>query len=283
MSDEKDLSAEEVWKQMDAEEKGIKQEEAANLAADSEEQTAEEAVEAADEAADKPNQELLDRIAGLEQLVDKFQVRIRKAEGRLGELNSTLKQQTAVAQQVRDAGGDAPTTTEIREAQNDPEKVRQLREDYPDFAEAIEELVSHRLKERQPKAPVEKEEAKPAEEQPEPSLEQSVEALANQKLVEFAHEGWQKTVTTPHFLGWFNRQPDEVKALAMSTHPKDAIALLDAYKGVKAKPSKTDNLRSAAAIGSKRGSSAGRTKNLDEMNEKELWAYYEAQDRAASA
>jgi len=104
-----------------------------------------DATKGGDAAAPTGDQVLLDKIAGLETMLSQVTQRLRNAEGHIGGLGSQLKQQLQTAQQVSAKGGDAPTATEIRDAQRNPEAMARLKSDYPEFAEAMESALNERL------------------------------------------------------------------------------------------------------------------------------------------
>ena len=70
----------------------------------------------------------------------------------------------------------------------------------------------------------------------------------------------------------------------LSDEPAAAIRMLDLFVASNTKKAPNPNLAAAAAIPTGRpGSTASfRGKTLDEMNPRELWDYYDAQDRAAA-
>lgn len=61
------------------------------------------------------------------------------------------------------------------------------------------------------------------------TFEQAGEEL-RQAMVEQAHPGWKKLVATPAFTLWLKKQPPNIRDLAASEEPEDAIRLLTKYK-----------------------------------------------------
>ena len=208
-------------------------------------------------------------IVGLQTQVGSLQQRVRQAEGRVGELNGTVKQWTTAPR--------GPSPAETAAAKADPTKLAALRENYPEIFEGIEAVVASRLPE--------KTEADPAHAGM--SAEEVRALLAKQEKdfeVEINHRGWKKTVQSPAFAGWYAQQQPEIRALADSDEPAAAIRMLDLFVASNTKKAPNPNLAAAAAIPTGRpGSTASfRGKTLDEMNPRELWDYYDAQDRAAA-
>lgn len=208
-------------------------------------------------------------IVGLQTQVGSLQQRVRQAEGRVGELNGTVKQWTTAPR--------GPSPAETAAAKADPAKLAQLRENYPELFEGFEALLASRLPE------------KGEEEAPQAGLSaQEVRALLEKQEkdfeVEISHRGWKKTVQSPAFAGWYAQQQPEIRALADSDEPAAAIRMLDLFVAANAKKAPNPNLAAAAAIPTgKPGNTASyRGKTVDEMNPREYWDYLEAQDRAAA-
>lgn len=214
-----------------------------------------------------------DEIAGLKAIVDQFQHRLRQSEGKLGELNSTLKQSMAAAQNVRAGGGDAPSAAEIRAAQGSTAAMERLRQDYPEFAAAIEEVVSSARQDPGELASVREQLAQ---------TQRELDVTRRKMVVEVRHPGWEEDVKTPLFAGWLQRQPPEVRMLADSDEPAAAIRVMDLFKQVKeqvaAARQNTEAFNAAAALpGARRA--PGRPKSVDEMTDAEYWAHLDEQER----
>lgn len=231
-----------------------------------------DAIKAGGEAA-AGDQALLDKISGLESMLNQVTQRLRNAEGHIGGLGSQLKQQLQTAQQVSSRGGDAPTATEIRDAQRDPQAMANLKRDYPEFAEAMESALNERL------SMLEQRIAQPVA-QPTVTAE-DIARLRSEMAVEVRHPGWQARVQTSEFMGWLQRQPREVQLLAASESPQDAVRLLDLHDdAVKSSSSqRTQRLSSAAAIPSGRSGANVRQKAVEDMTPEEYWRYLDELDR----
>ncbi len=221
-------------------------------------------------------QALLDKIAGLESTFGQVQQRLRTAEGHIGGLNNQLKQARQPAGQA--AQGDAPTAQQMQQARTDPEAMKALKKDYPEFATAMSAVLDERMSEI---------ERRVAESQPRQSATQPVATpedliqLRNSLVIESKHEGWEETVRRPEFGGWLQRQPREVQMLSASADPRDAIRLLDLHATAnKPASQQTDQrLTQAAAIPTGRHATSVRQKSTDQMTDKEFWAYQDELDR----
>lgn len=279
--------AQKIWDQLEAEEKGAAPApeaeppppETASEASPTNQAPADQAgaEQVGGEEATPGDRALLDKIAGLETLLSQVTQRLRNAEGHIGGLGSQLKQQQQVAAQVTAKGGDAPTATEIRDAQKNPEAMARLKADYPEFADAMESALNERLGslERQLKQQLQQQPAQPS------VTQQDMERMRSEMYVEVKHPGWQDRVRTPEFVGWMQRQPREVQMLAASESPQDAIRLLDLHNdAMKSSASqRTQRLSSAAAIPSGRPGANVRQKAVEDMSPEEYWRYLDEIDR----
>lgn len=284
------VEAQKIWDELDQEERGLrsalpqddippadqdpKPEPAAAAPAENHNADTADAKDGGDETEPTGNQALLDKIAGLESMLTQVTQRLRNAEGHIGGLGSQMKQQLQAAQQVSASGGDAPTATEIRNAQKNPEAMARLKADYPEFADAMESALNERL------SALEQKIQQPVQQQPMVTQE-DIDRLKSEMYVEVKHPGWQGRVRTPEFMGWLQRQPREVQMLAASESPEDAVRLLDlhgdALKSVTSQ--RTQRLNSAAAIPSGRSGAAARQKAVEDMSPEEYWRYLDELDR----
>lgn len=279
--------AKKIWEQLDAEETGRAPDPALEPAFDEPAPAANPTEQApaaqagaqssGDEGAPTGEQVLMDKIAGLETMLSQVTQRLRNAEGHIGGLGSQLKQQQQVAAQVAARGGDAPTATEIRDAQRNPEAMARLKADYPEFADAMESALNERLSslEQQLKQQLQQQPAQPG------VTQQEIANLRSEMYVEVKHPGWQDRVRTPEFMGWLQRQPREVQMLAASESPQDAVRLLDLHSNAinSSASQRTQRLNSAAAIPSGRPGANVRQKAVDDMTPEEYWRYLDELDR----
>lgn len=285
-SNTQDAAAKQIWDTLDAEDNGTKAppEPVVSTSTAAEEANpatpaapaikADAHAEVSDEAAPTAREQaLLDRIAGMES---QFERRLRTAEGHIGGLNNQLKQVRQPATQT--AQGDAPTAQQMQQARTDPEAMKSLKKDYPEFATALSAVLDERLSEVDRR--LGEAQARPSAQQPVATPEDLIQ-LRNSLVIESKHEGWEEIVRKPEFGGWLQRQPREVQMLSASADPRDAIRLLDLHAtSNKPAPQQTDQrLAQAAAIPSGRHASSVRQKSTDQMTDKEFWAYQDELDR----
>lgn len=278
--------AKRIWDQLDAEDSGASapapapaQDEPvqSNAAADKaavEDASASEQAPAP--AAHDDIQIYRDKIAGLETMVQQLSGRVRNAEGHIGGLSSQLKQQIQAAQAVHAQGGDAPSASELRKAQEDPEAFKRLKEDYPEFAAALKPAMDDLVKAEMARF----KELLPKDQQNQVDVQALTENIRRELTVEVRHPGWKKEVKKPEFVGWLQSAPREVQMLAGSDDPEDAVRLLDLYKTPRQKQVTTQNAGIQAAAALPTGRSSGvRQKSVDDMTPQEYWAYLDSIDK----
>lgn len=164
----------------------------------------------------------------LEQL-ESIPNQIRNLAGHIGGLKSAVEEAKTAAKTTAATGTAAPSTKEITDASGSGEKWKQLAADFPEWAEATEERFAAVLAAKQTPVDVEGITRTVTTAATAAAREAGIEARRLAQ-VDIAHEGWEETVNTAAFGTWLGAQPQEVKALAGSNNPRDAIKMLDAYK-----------------------------------------------------
>lgn len=229
--------------------------------------------------------------AKLEQQ-DQLMDRIRKAEGHIGGLSSEnrrIKDELAAAKAAAEAVRSAPTQAQVVQAKASTEKWDQLKTDFPEWADALEERLGATA---QPdieglRSQIRDELTPQLTEHISTRLKAEIASETEGRLVNIAHRGWKDTVKTPEFVSWYEAQPADVKALGASPTAEDAISLLDSYKAaVAAKPGaeqirqqRQKRMQEAASIA--RGNQGGApVKSTDDMTPEEFWNHLARQDAA---
>lgn len=199
---------------------------------------------------------------------------VKTTEGRVAAMQREAEQARRAQQVVGDTA--APTQGQIAAAAKNPEKWEQLKQDFPEWGDAVEEFVNSRLGNVQQQQALSPEQvanfvqAKVAETKAEMSK------LMEEARIEGKYENWKSVVNTPEFAQWYAVQNPEIRALADSTSSRDAIRMLDMFHETK-KRSAADikqerEQRLAAAATGKPGNTPP-PKTLDDMSPEELWNY----------
>ena len=189
---------------------------------------AEVEAKAADEAAyaalPKSLREKMDKLEAIPGTIDRL-------AGHVGGFKRQLDSVLATAKAAAATKGDAPTDKQVQAALANPEAMSRLIEDFPDFKAVGDELTAIRTELGKKSAPAVdvNQITKQVVGSVQPML-QSVRAEARAlAYIDFKHDGWEGTINTPDFKSWMNAQAPEVKALADSSQPKDAVKMLDLY------------------------------------------------------
>lgn len=206
-------------------------------------------------------------IRGLTEGFQRLQSDHKAAVGRVSALQRELDTAKTVAGK---AGGESPSQAQIAAASKSPEKWEQMKQDFPEWGEAIELMVNHRLGSMQAPAPLDMGEI-------DKRVQEAVAAERRSRVEEYVedrHPGWKQTVNSNEWGDWFKLQKPEVQMLAGSPNSRDAVRLLDLYaehkKAPAAEVTTTRKQVLAAAATTKPGTTPPR-KSEDEMTPDELW------------
>lgn len=178
----------------------------------------------------------LEAIEGKVGLLDRIEPRLKSVEGRTGaalEGVHALKTALEAAKAATKAGGEAPTQEQIAAAATSSAKWKQAKEDYPDWAEAMDERLA-----ALPRAEASPVDVAGLKTELTGTVSEIVAQAASQAKAEARelaridrkHENWEETVATPDFKTWRDAQPPEIQALGASDKSADAIKMLDAYE-----------------------------------------------------
>lgn len=230
-------------------------------------------------------QEAPDQFKIVLEKLEKIEARTRNVEGHIGGLKAQQQQLHQAMESAKSAApGNAPDKGDMAEAVKNPEKWEELKKDFPDWADATEELLKSRLSGVKPVAGLTKEELDQARQADMQSMRNElVDTTLNLVL-----PGWKKEVNTDDFKSWMGSQPDDVKALAQSSEIADAARMLRLYDSFKnsavserLKTERQQKLAQGAPL--PRGSTPAKTKSINDMTPEELWNYEAKQREKARA
>lgn len=212
----------------------------------------------------------LSKITQLEQANAQLLHHVKTTEGRVAAMQREAQQGRQAAASV-DA---APSQGQMAAAAKNPEKWEQLKQDFPEWAGAMEEYVGAQISGMQPG--VRATDIVDYVQQQLATERESMKTALEEARVEGKYENWRETVATQDFAAWFALQPNEVKNLADSPAARDALRMLDLFHAAKAKPAseirQERNARLAAAATTRPGQTPP-PKTLDDMSPEELWNY----------
>ena len=195
---------------------------------------------------------------------------VKTTEGRVAAMQREAQQARQAAMQ------DAPTQTAISSAAKNPEKWEQLKQDFPEWAGAMEEYVTSKIGVPSQQQSLSPEAVAQFVQQEVANTKAEMGRLMEEARIEGKYENWRDTINTTEFAQWFTVQTPETRALADSPAAKDAIKMLDLFS--------TAQTRSAGDIKQERGARlaaaattrTGQTpppKTLGDMSPAELWNY----------
>ena len=195
---------------------------------------------------------------------------VKTTEGRVAAMQRDAQQARQAAMQ------EAPTQTAISSAAKNPEKWEQLKQDFPEWAGAMEEYVTSKIGVPSQQQSLSPEAVAQFVQQEVANTKAEMGRLMEEARIEGKYENWRETINTTEFAQWFTVQNPQTRALADSPAAKDAIKMLDLFS--------TAQTRSAGDIKQERGARlaaaattrTGQTpppKTLGDMSPAELWNY----------
>jgi len=212
----------------------------------------------------------LSKITQLEQANAQLLHHVKTTEGRVAAMQREAQQGRQAAASV-DA---APSQGQMAAAAKNPEKWEQLKQDFPEWAGAMEEYVGAQISGMQPG--VRATDIVEYVQQQLVAERESMKTAIEEARVEGKYENWRETVATQDFAAWFALQPAEIKNLADSSAAKDALRMLDLFHTAKAKPASEIRQERGARLAAAATTRPGQTpppKTLDDMSPEELWNY----------
>lgn len=212
----------------------------------------------------------LSKITRLEQDNAQLLHHVKTTEGRVAAMQREAQQARQAATSV-DA---APSQGQMAAAAKNPEKWEQLKQDFPEWAGAMEEYVGSKLSDMQPS--VRATDIVEYVQQQLATERETMKAALEEARVEGKYENWRDTVNTSDFAAWYALQPNEIKNLADSPAARDAIRMLDLFHVAKAKPASEIRQERGARLAAAATTRPGQTpppKTMDDMSPEELWNY----------
>ena len=244
--------------------------ERAEFPAEQEEQQAEpEAAPEADPLEGVPAalKQTLEALQSKVSAIDTIGNEVKQWSGRVGAIQRELQLQRNAAEQAAKTVSEAPTKQQMAEAAQDDEAWSELKDEFPEWADALEKRTGK----------LEKKFSEQIEslrqQQPQGVDVDKLILKLETKLLTFAHKDWKDVVASPAYKNWLATQPPEVQSKALeSTDALDCVEVLDAYK------SSTKNVvdiasqrseRLAASVSAPSGGRPVRSKSIDDMTPEE--------------
>jgi hypothetical protein len=213
----------------------------------------------------------LGKITQLEQANAQLLHHVKTTEGRVAAMQREAQQARQAATSV-DA---APSQGQMAAAAKNPEKWEQLKQDFPEWAGAMEEYVASKMGDQQQQN-LTPEQVTNYVQQQVAQTRAEMGRLMEEARIEGKYENWRDTVNTTEFAQWFTVQSPETRALADSSAARDAIKMLDMFntsKSVSATEIKQERGARLAAAATTRTGQTPPPKTLGDMSPAELWNY----------
>ena len=163
----------------------------------------------------------------------KLSGRLRNLEGNFGGIKQKLDMMATAQAATKQSGSEAPTSQQIKEASTDGEKMQALREDFPEFADALDELRSQESSHAKAlKGETEALQGKlSAAERYVRSTATELQKLQQIRYLDKAHPDWEDVIQTEEYTNWlYNQPPHVIDAANNSLNARDAIEVLNAFK-----------------------------------------------------
>ena len=209
---------------------------------------------------------------------------VKTAEGRVAAMQREFQQARVAQQQV--APQEAPSQGQIANAAKNPEKWEQLKEDFPEWAGAMEEYVASKLGSVQPQQGFDPQQVAAFVQQQVDQTKAEMRQAIEEARVDGKYENWKDTVNTLEFTQWFTVQSPEIRSLANSDSARDAIRMLDLFHETKKRSAsdiKQERGQRLAAAATTRPGQTPPPKTLDDMSPEELWNYEAAKREKTKA
>lgn len=209
---------------------------------------------------------------------------VKTAEGRVAAMQREFQQARVAQQQV--APQEAPSQGQIVNAAKNPEKWEQLKEDFPEWAGAMEEYVASKLGSVQSQQGLDPQQVAAFVQQQVDQTKAEMRQAIEEARVDGKYENWKDTVNTLEFTQWFTVQPPETRALANSDSARDAIRMLDLFHETKKRSAsdiRQERGQRLAAAATTRPGQTPPPKTLDDMSPEELWNYEAAKREKTKA
>lgn len=199
---------------------------------------------------------------------------VKTAEGRVAAMQREFEQARKAATQA--STQEAPSQGQIATAAKNPEKWDQLKQDFPEWADAMEEYVTSKLGNNQSAPNLTPEQVADFVKQQVDASKVEMGRLLEEARIEGKYENWRDVVNTTEFAQWFTVQNPQTRALADSSSARDALRMLDLFHSTKTRSAadiKQERGQRLAAAATTRPGSTPPPKTLDDMSPAELWNY----------
>jgi len=201
--------------------------------------------------------------------LDAMEGRLKQTERRIGSIQNEFHNANQAAKEVEDA----PSKAEMAAAAEDDKAWDELKEDFPEWATAVENKIAA---------------ASAGFKQPDVSdIRENLSSVKDsmvtsevfeKRLVNLMHPGYEQTIQSPEYTDWITKQPEDVQQKAnYGTTADDAVHVLNLFKQSTVTHQKTPEEIAAArdkrlenSISTPSGPKSRPPKSEADMSEQEL-------------
>lgn len=212
------------------------------------------------------------KLAKIEEIVAANQQLSQDLKTATGRVSALQREFDLAKKAQQQAGGDAPSTAQIAAAGKNSEKWEKLKQEFPDWADGLQELVSMSMQGVQ--SGINPDELKQQFAADLASARQEMAVELEKAKIEAKYEDWTEQVSTEEFASWMRMQPAEIQALANSEKARDAVRMLDLYNQAKAQPAasiKQERGARLAVAATQKGTGSPPPKRVEDLTAEELW------------
>lgn len=199
--------------------------------------------------------------------IDTIGNEVKQWSGRVGAIQRELQLQRNAAEQAAKTVSEAPTKQQMAEAAQDDEAWSELKDEFPEWADALEKRTGKLEKKFS-------EQIESLRQQQPQTLDLSaLRREYDQKLLTIKHPDWRELVASPEYQEWLNKQPGDVRQKALeSTDALECIEVLDQFTAAKSPVKDVVDKRRERLANSVSAPSGGRpvrSKSIDDMTPEE--------------
>ncbi|MBJ2129064.1 hypothetical protein JC525_08955 [Alteromonas sp. IB21] len=177
-----------------------------------------------------------DELTKLKEENQRLQHQFNSVNGRVSAYQRQAEQyKQQLEQRQQPQVGDNPQGSGMSD-----EKWEQLKEDYPDIAEAMESQLNGIRSQYEGELTRIKGEVEPLK-QYQQQAQQELHISSQMQALESQHPDWRDVVQTDEYGQWLQTQPPSVQALMESTDAQDNIFLLNTFKATRAPQAPVQN------------------------------------------
>ena len=218
--------------------------------------------------------ESFEKISSQLEGLSAMETRLKQAERRVGSVQNEVFAAKKAADDIAVKIAEAPSKEQIDDAAKTEKEWDELKEDFPEWANAIEKKLSATRTEFEKHIPKKLEEKITTEISALSTKLEEMTVAMEKNVLGIKHPEWETIIDSKEYKVWLAGQDDATKTLTTSQYAKDAIKVLDKFEEQKTKKSpaiiaaeRKERLRKSETI---QGQKAEITKSEIDMNDNDF-------------